>query len=99
MASGNIEIKVALNDSSWMVFLVFLRVGLTSFGGPVAHLGYFRDEFVTHRRWLSERSYADLIVLCQVLPAAKSAWDWAWCEVATVVRWRPGPDLRCHQRS
>ncbi|EFX1660453.1 TPA: chromate transporter, partial [Escherichia coli] len=44
----------------WSVFLIFLRLGLTSFGGPIAHLGYFRAEFVTRRRWLSERSYADL---------------------------------------
>ncbi|ENY7725219.1 TPA: chromate transporter, partial [Escherichia coli] len=39
----------------WSVFLIFLRLGLTSFGGPIAHLGYFRAEFVTRRRWLSER--------------------------------------------
>jgi len=56
-----------------MVFLVFLRLGLTSFGGPVAHLGYFRDEFVTRRRWLNERSYADLVALCQFLPGPASS--------------------------
>ena len=60
-------------DHSWMIFLVFLRLGLTSFGGPVAHLGYFRDEFVTRRRWLSERNYADLIALCQFLPGPASS--------------------------
>ncbi|WP_124042612.1 chromate transporter [Klebsiella pneumoniae] len=49
----------------WSVFLIFLRLGLTSFGGPIAHLGYFRAEFVTRRRWLSERSYADLVALCR----------------------------------
>lgn len=43
--------------SPWAVFLIFLRLGLTSFGGPIAHLGYFRDEFVVRRQWLSERSY------------------------------------------
>ncbi len=48
----------------WSVFLIFLRLGLTSFGGPIAHLGYFRAEFVTRRRWLSERSYADLVGHC-----------------------------------
>lgn len=58
---------------SWQVFLIFLRLGLTSFGGPVAHLGYFRDEFVTRRRWLSERSYADLVALCQFLPGPASS--------------------------
>lgn len=57
----------------WPVFLVFLRLGLTSFGGPLAHLGYFRDEFVTRRRWLSERAYADLVALCQFLPGPASS--------------------------
>lgn len=55
------------------IFLVFLRLGLTSFGGPIAHLGYFRDEFVTRRRWLSDRSYADLVALCQFLPGPASS--------------------------
>ena len=59
--------------SPWSVFLIFLRLGLTSFGGPIAHLGYFRDEFVTRRRWLSERSYADLVALCQFLPGPASS--------------------------
>ncbi len=57
----------------WGVFLVFLRLGLTSFGGPVAHLGYFRTEFVERRRWLSERAYADLVALCQFLPGPASS--------------------------
>lgn len=55
------------------VFLVFLRLGLTSFGGPVAHLGYFREEFVTRRKWLDERAYADLVALCQFLPGPASS--------------------------
>lgn len=55
------------------VFGAFLRLGLTSFGGPVAHLGYFRDEFVTRRRWLSEIAYADLVALCQFLPGPASS--------------------------
>ena len=55
------------------VFRVFLRLGLTSFGGPIAHLGYFRDEFVTRRRWLSESQYAELIALCQFLPGPASS--------------------------
>lgn len=59
--------------SSWAVFLIFLRLGLTSFGGPIAHLGYFRDEFVIRRKWLSERSYADLVALCQFLPGPASS--------------------------
>lgn len=57
----------------WQVFLIFLRLGLTSFGGPVAHLGYFRTEFVQRRGWLGERSYADLVALCQFLPGPASS--------------------------
>ncbi len=57
----------------WHIFLIFLRLGLTAFGGPVAHLGYFRDEFVTRRRWLTERSYVDLVALCQFLPGPASS--------------------------
>ena len=60
-------------SSAWAVFLVFLRLGLTSFGGPIAHLGYFREEFVTRRQWLTDRSYADLVALCQFLPGPASS--------------------------
>lgn len=59
--------------SPWAVFLIFLRLGLTSFGGPVAHLAYFREEFVSRRRWLSEQSYADMVALCQFLPGPSSS--------------------------
>ena len=55
------------------VFLAFLRLGLTSFGGPVAHLGYFHQEFVVRRRWLTQRAYADLVALCQFLPGPASS--------------------------
>lgn len=55
------------------ILLIFLRLGLTSFGGPVAHLGYFREEFVNRRRWLSEQHYADLVALCQFLPGPASS--------------------------
>ena len=55
------------------VFWVFLRLGLTSFGGPVAHLAYFREAFVERRRWLSEKAYADLVALCQFLPGPASS--------------------------
>ena len=63
----------AERDNAWRVFLVFLRLGLTSFGGPIAHLGYFRTEFVERRRWLDDRSYADLVALCQFLPGPASS--------------------------
>jgi len=55
------------------VLMVFLRLGLTSFGGPIAHLGYFREEFVGKRRWLDDRTYADLVALCQFLPGPASS--------------------------
>src|SRR6266699_5165831 len=55
------------------VFRIFLRLGLTSFGGPVAHLGYYRTEFVERRKWLDEHSYADIVALCQFLPGPASS--------------------------
>ena len=55
------------------VFRVFLKLGLTSFGGPIAHLGYFRDELVQRRRWIDEAGYADLVALCQFLPGPASS--------------------------
>lgn len=55
------------------VFRVFLGLGLTSFGGPVAHLGYFRTECVTKRKWLDEAAYADIVALCQFLPGPASS--------------------------
>lgn len=60
-------------SAAWEVLVVFLRLGLTSFGGPVAHLGYFREAFVTRRRWLSEHAYADIVALCQFLPGPASS--------------------------
>lgn len=55
------------------VFIAFLRLGVTSFGGPIAHLGYFRDDLVTRRRWMDDRAYADLVALCQFLPGPASS--------------------------
>ena len=63
----------APDRSPWAVFLIFLRLGLTAFGGPVANLAYFRAEFVSRRHWLSERSYSDLVALCQFLPGPASS--------------------------
>jgi chromate transporter len=60
-------------DSPAAIFRVFLRLGLTSFGGPIAHLGYFRTEFVERRRWLSEAAYADLVALGQLVPGPASS--------------------------
>jgi chromate transporter len=55
------------------VLAAFLKLGLTSFGGPIAHIGYFRSEFVDRRRWLDEHAYADLVALCQFLPGPASS--------------------------
>ncbi|WP_121322844.1 chromate efflux transporter [Paraburkholderia sp. RAU2J] len=61
------------HSSAWTLFLVFLRLGLTSFGGPAAHLGYFRDEFVKRRQWIDEHTYSDIVALCQFLPGPGSS--------------------------
>ena len=55
------------------VFAAFLKLGVTSFGGPIAHLGYFRDELVVRRKWIDETAYADLVALCQFLPGPASS--------------------------
>src|SRR4051794_9093004 len=59
--------------SFWEVLAVFTRLGLTSFGGPIAHLGYFREEIVVRRKWVSDQTYADLVALCQFLPGPASS--------------------------
>lgn len=73
MAVTENKIKELASESVWVVFWVFLRLGLTSFGGPIAHLGYFRDELVVRRKWLTESAYADLVALCQFLPGPASS--------------------------
>jgi chromate transporter len=73
MPTSPTESPAAELGSAWSVFLAFLRLGLTSFGGPVAHLGYFRTEFVEQRRWLDDRSFSDLVALCQFLPGPASS--------------------------
>ena len=64
---------IAGRQTAGAVFLAFLALGLTSFGGPVAHIGYFREAFVARRRWMDERGYADLVALCQMLPGPTSS--------------------------
>jgi chromate transporter len=63
----------AERGSASEVLLAFLKLGLMSFGGPVAHLGYFRDEFVARRKWLDDATYVDLVALCQFLPGPASS--------------------------
>ncbi|MBV8627991.1 MAG: chromate efflux transporter [Paraburkholderia sp.] len=59
--------------SALSIFLIFLRLGLTCFGGPVAHIGFFRDEFVRRRAWLSDEAFADIVALCQFMPGPSSS--------------------------
>ncbi len=68
-----IPMNTTPNPSIFAIFSVFLRLGLTSFGGPIAHLGYFREEFVTRRGWMDDRAYGDLVALCQFLPGPASS--------------------------
>jgi chromate transporter len=76
-AIPEIEGKAAGDDShrgsSLEVLRVFSKLGVSSFGGPIAHIGYFREEFVVRRRWLSEQAFVDLVALCQFLPGPASS--------------------------
>ncbi|HIP78286.1 MAG TPA: chromate transporter, partial [Kiloniellaceae bacterium] len=68
-----IERPEVQRGSAAEVFGAFLKLGFTSFGGPIAHLGYFREEFVARRKWLDDQAYADLVALCQFLPGPASS--------------------------
>ncbi|PYG55894.1 chromate transporter [Rhizobium sp. UGM030330-04] len=67
------EVENRGNGTPGEVFAAFLKLGVTSFGGPIAHLGYFRDELVVRRKWIDEAGYADLVALCQFLPGPASS--------------------------
>jgi chromate transporter len=71
--SGSLSAEVPKRGTVGEVFTAFLKLGLTSFGGPIAHLGYYRDELVVRRKWLDEAAYADLVALCQFLPGPASS--------------------------
>ena len=78
------------------ILLIFLRLGCTCFGGPIAHLGYFRAEFVERRQWLSERAYVDLVALSQFLPGPDApSSSWKFFEAPA----RLAPALRCWRSS
>lgn len=72
-AESEIQSAGAPGGTAGEVFRAFLKLGLTSFGGPIAHLGYFRDELVVRRKWIDEAGYADLVALCQFLPGPASS--------------------------
>jgi chromate transporter len=73
VAAQSAETQERRLGSPLEVLFVFLRLGVSCFGGPIAHIGYFRDEFVVRRRWLDEHAYADLVGLCQFLPGPASS--------------------------
>jgi chromate transporter len=70
---GSLSDEVSVRGRILEVFRAFLKLGVSSFGGPIAHLGYFRDELVVRRKWLDEATYADLVALCQFLPGPASS--------------------------
>ena len=59
--------------SPWHVLITFLKLGLTAFGGPIAHLAYFQRTLVQEKRWLNDADYAQLVALCQILPGPTSS--------------------------
>src|SRR6202522_1504110 len=71
--NGANDTKDRRSGSPLEVLRVFLKLGLSSFGGPIAHIGYFREEFVVRRRWLDEQAFVDLVALCQFLPGPASS--------------------------
>lgn len=73
MAEQQESMETGTRGKPGEVFAAFAKLGVTAFGGPIAHLGYFRDEFVIRRKWLSEGAYADLVALCQFLPGPASS--------------------------
>ena len=94
--------KPDAHGSALEVLWAFLRLGLTSFGGPVAHLGYFRTEFVERRQWLDDKSYSDLVALCQFLPGPASSQVGIALGLGRAglrAPWRPGSASRCHRPS
>ena len=73
------------------VFRAFLKLGCTSFGGPIAHIGYFRTEFVEKRKWLDDTAYTDLVALCNFLPGPASSQ--IGIALGTLKAGLPGPVL------
>ena len=70
--------------SALKIFLIYLRLGCLSFGGPVAHLGYFKEEFVSCRKWLNEPHFAELLALCQFVPGPSSS------QLGFAIAWQRG---------
>ena len=98
IAAHPAEAKDRPTGSPLEVLLVFLRLGVTCFGGPIAHIGYFREEFVVRRRWLGEQPYADLVGLCQFLPGPASSQVGFSIGLMRAGYRGGGPALRCPPR-
>jgi hypothetical protein len=98
--SGSPADAAARNGSTAEVFAAFLRLGLTSFGGPIAHLGYFHEEFVVRRKWLDEKTYVDLVALSQFLPGPASSKVGIALGLSPAIQGHlpPGPASPCRQR-
>jgi hypothetical protein len=94
-------IASASRGSVLHVLAVFLRLGCTSFGGPIAHLGYFHAELVRRRCWLDQATYSDIVALCQFLPGPASSRP-RWRSACCVPAWQEGSlhgsALRCPPR-
>src|SRR5450759_4463883 len=73
IAAHSAEAKDRQTGSPLEILRVFAKLGISCFGGPIAHIGYFREEFVVRRRWLDEQAYVDLVALCQFLPGPASS--------------------------
>src|SRR5271156_2932380 len=73
LAAPSVAAGGSQTGSPFEVLRVFLKLGVSSFGGPIAHIGYFREEFVVHRHWLDEQAFVDLVALCQFLPGPASS--------------------------
>src|ERR1700691_4921219 len=69
----NVVQQTERSGSPWDVLLAFAKLGVSCFGGPIAHIGYFREEFVVRRRWIDEAAFTDLVALCQFLPGPASS--------------------------
>src|SRR5580693_6106041 len=80
--SGDGQLHRGRSGSVREVFAAFLKLGCTAFGGPIAHLGYFQNEFVRRRRWVDESTFADTVALCQFLPGPTSS------QVGLALGWR-----------
>ena len=98
-ASSAVEVR---RGSVGEVFLVALRLGLTSFGGPIAHLGYFERTYVRERQWLTPDEYGGLVALCQMVPGQRAARSviWSGCAAPAGAGHLPhGPASLCLRRS